>query len=274
MRAAEPALPASAAEPTPSAPQAPGRVEAEALPAVRALRFEPAPDLPPAGAEAHVEILFPFAEQRIRPDRANEFVVRMSVSHWRSELVDVSLDDFLPRRRDTLPTALRLRDLVPDDRELEPGEHLLVATAVHEDGRLVRAREPRSRGPFAAVRFWVGESRAARHDLGQRQILYRQPRGTYNGPDAADNVLVDFLVLGGESADSLHARVGVRGSGVAGSTLLERMGAVYVRDLPSGDFDVVIELLDGEHRSVKWPGGRASRTITVNRDAPAPGKRP
>ena len=138
--------PIAPSAPSPSAPHAPATSSEDRAPsATRALTFEPVAELGKTGEQAHVEILFPFAEQSLRADRARDFVVRLKVEGHSETLVDVSLDDFVPRRRDTLPATVKLGDLVPEDRDLAAGEHLLVATAVYEDGRLVRIREPRSR---------------------------------------------------------------------------------------------------------------------------------
>jgi len=267
-----PSAPVATQPGAPRAPAAPSQLGAS--PVARGLTFEPAAEPGKSGEQAHVEILFPFAEQSLRADRARDFVVRLKVEAWSETLVDVSLDDFVPRRRDTLPARFELGDLVPEDRELSAGEHLLVATAVHEDGRLVRARERRSLAPFAAVRFWVGERGAAARDLEKPNIIYRQPRGTYNGREAADRVLLDFLVLGGSLGDALGARVVVKGAGLSGETLLREPRALFVRDLPSGDFAVEIALVGADDKPLAQPAAHAARTITVNRDAPLQGKAP
>jgi hypothetical protein len=278
-----PCLTACGARPQPSAPVAPPQsatqapitaTEDRAPSSKRALTFEPAAELATTAEHAHVEILFPFADQVLRADRARDFVVRLKVEGHSETLVDVSLDDFVPRRRDTLPASIKLGELVPEDRELAAGEHLLVATAVAEDGRLVRMREPRSRAPFAAVVFWVGERGKPALELEKPFIVYRQPRGTYNGPEAADRVLLDFLVLGGSLGDALGARVVMKGAGLSGETLLREPRAMLVRDLPSGDFAVQLALVGADGKPLAQPAAHAARTITVNRDAPLRGKAP
>jgi hypothetical protein len=267
-----PSAPIASAQSGPQAPATPSQAGAPS--SARALTFEPAAELAKTAEQAHVEILFPFAEQVLRADRARDFVVRLKVEGHSETLVDVSLDDFVPRRRDSLPASMKLGDLVPEDRELAAGEHLLVATAVAQDGRLVRTPERRSRAPFAAVVFWVGERGKPALELEKPFIVYRQPRGTYNGPEAADGVLLDFLVLGGSLGDALGARVVVKGAGLSGETLLREPRAMLVRDLPSGDFAVDVMLVGADGKTLAQPAAHAARTITVNRDAPLRGKGP
>jgi hypothetical protein len=98
-----------------------------------------------------------------------------------------------------------------------------------------------------------------------------RPRGTVNGEQAAERILLDFLPLGvelGKGKSSVVVRV--RGDEAAGSTVLDSWHPIHLLDLPSGDFRVELELIGADGRPLPEPHARAGRTITVNRDAPVP----
>jgi hypothetical protein len=235
-------------------------------PEVAPVRFEPVVAEPAAQPPPHVEIVRPLSEQQLAPDKANSYEVGLRVENWSHALVDLSLDDFEPRRGDTLPKKLTLADLVPADRSLDPGQHLLVATAVGKDGTLVHPAQPQSRAPFAAVTFWVGAKSEPRYRADQPLLVYRQPRGTYNGADA--RVLLDFVVLGADPRLSPAVRILVKGESIAGEHIASKPAALLLSGLGSGDYVVTLELLGPGRVPLDLPQARVGRTITVNRDAP------
>jgi hypothetical protein len=183
--------------------------------------------------------------------------------------VDLVLDDFRPKRVKTIDPPPELGELVPEDAELRPGEHVLLAIAVRENGELVRPAKPTSLAPFALVHFWIGERGAARISPSAPRLVYVQPRGTVNGEDAAERILLDFLPIGvelGKGKSTVVVRV--RGEHGSGSTILDAWQPVHLLDVPSGDYQVELELVGPEGQPLAEPWARASRTITVNRDAP------
>lgn len=271
------AAPPPAAEPAPLArqPADAAAPEAAAPAPSQRIRFEPVSAAVSRDPSPHVEILFPFAEQTLRADRAASYKIRLKVANWsvgqEGRGIDLVLDDFRPRRVSTLDAPLTLGDLVPELSELTPGQHTLVALAVRENGAIVRPPEPTSLAPFALVHFWVGERQAARSSPSAPRLVYVRPRGTVNGAAAAERILLDFLAIGvelGKGKTTIVARVS--GPGASGSTILDAWQPTYLVDVPSGDFEVSLELVGPDGRPHEGPHARVSRVITVNRDAPVP----
>jgi hypothetical protein len=240
------------------------------------LRLEPVPGRPAPDPLPVVEIAFPFAAQTIPIAKAARYVVRLKLEAWSlgkpgERGVELALDDFRPRRAHTQDQPIRLGDLVPEDQTLEPGEHLLRAIAVHENGETVKPAAPVSRAPFALVHFWVGPKSQARVDSNRPMLFYSQPRGTYNGDAAADSALVDYYLVNAQLGEGGYSvRVRVQGEGLRAEARLRRWQPLAIPALPSGDFDTSIELLGPDGQPVQGPYTSARRTITVNRDAPVP----
>jgi hypothetical protein len=162
---------------------------------------------------------------------------------------------------------LTLRDLVPADRDVSLGEHVVVAVVAGPRGDVVR--RPDGTPATSVRRFWVGPAATPRVDLEQPMVVFVVPRGTYNGEAEAASALLDFVVLGGSSDPrnlTVHARIdGPRGRG--STVLLGRAGPYAVRGLESGDYAFELALYQGGAK-VDGAFATATRVITVNLDAP------
>lgn len=267
-----PALPAAPAGPPPQpdagAPVAPVDAGPEAAaPTAPAVALEPVA-VSADGAAPHVEILFPFAEQRIFIPKAAGYHVRLRVEGVKLAAegagVEASLDGERPRRVLDV-NATTLADLMPEGRAPSPGAHWLFVAAVDEHGSLVRGNGG-SRAPYAALRFWVG-NRPSPPPRVEPQVVLFSPEGTYNGAAAADAVRVDFLALPERlGAEKGSARVRVTGVGVNVESRVTSWQPLHVTHLPSGDFDVEVELLNAEGAPVSATGAHARRTVTLNRE--------
>ena len=218
-----------------------------------------------------MEIEFPIAEQRIWRQKAAGCRVRLGVSDWPlgkdGAAVQLSLDDHPPTLVTSSSSSPRLGELLPEDRELELGAHRLFAVAVRGNGETIKPTAPTSLAPYAVVRFYVGERGLPEPD--RPTLVYSQPRGTFNGEVATDSMLVDFYLLNVVLSEKTWG-VKVRIDGRAGSwsTSVHEWQPLRVRGLPSGDYDVSLELVSSTGAPADAPGGRVQRTITVNRDAP------
>lgn len=226
----------------------------------------------------HVEIKFPFAEQHIPLKKAARYRVRLQVQHWpmsgKKGGVQLALDQFRPRRLGTLERPVRLGELVPADQTLQAGEHVLVAIAVRKDGSSVKPGSS-SLEPFAAVHFWVGPRGKAQIDMKAPRLVYGEPRGTYNGAKAADDVLLDFYLLNAAIGTSKGSvALGLSGPGVDRKLVIRDWHARRIRGLPSGDYRVQLVLRGADDKPIAGPRARAERAITVNRDAPDGGSYP
>lgn len=260
--------------PAPAVPAAPISAPASAAPSAPAASATPASSVPaPAPArlevakaskddQAHVEILFPFAEQRILIPKAPGYTIRTKIEGWplgaEGRGVLIALDQHRPRR--VLPkTEVKLGTLLDAGSELSPGPHWLFLAAVDAAGGLVRGGG--SRAPFAMLRFWVGERDPKRAP--EPRVALLAPAGTYNGEGSAGSIPVDFLAAP-ERLGEGGARVRVTGPGVQLDQRLDAWQPLALRHLPSGDFAVEVTLLDarGEPRE----GSRATRVVSVNRE--------
>lgn len=232
--------------------------------------LEPVAAAPSPEPAPHVEIAFPFAEQHIRAAKADGYHVRLKVEHWPARAVELALDDFRPRTLAELPDKPTLGSLVPVDQKLEPGEHLLVAMAIRDDGITVKPASESSLEPFGAVHFWVGPRGTSGIDMHRPMIVLSEPRGTYNGDAAADAARIDFYVLGAPlGAGKYQVAASVDGEGAHSELTLDRWQPLAVHGLPSGDFRIKLQLLGPDGKPVTGPHASAARTITVNRDLPA-----
>jgi hypothetical protein len=180
--------------------------------------------------------------------------------------------------------ALTLGALLPEDGDLPPGEHVLAVVACDADGRALRDAHGKARVAFR--RFFVGGSRPAgdastpgvRVEAGVPMLIVLHPRGTFNGPLAAEGAVLDVIVHGvdltarpepGQGRPWVEVAVG--GAGPRSTAALPGEGRFRVLGLTSGDHTVDVVLRGAP------PGGWASarRQITVNLDAPgAPGEKP
>jgi hypothetical protein len=264
-------LPTTTSAPAPPAADA-GRVDAGASadPPRAPMRLEPLAPKPPPSPAPHVEILFPFAEQRIQIPKAPTYNVRVKVESWplgaEGAGVEVLLDDGRPRR--IVPGGkIELQSLAGDGRPLAQGPHVLFAAVRDADGSIVRSSGG-SLASFAMVRFWIGD-RDPSFKPGPSVALF-EPHGTYHGARAADALLIDFLALPermGVERGSARVRASVRGAQPI-EQLLTSWQPVALKNAPSGDIDIEVSMLDADGKPIA--GARAARTITVNREAGAP----
>lgn len=216
------------------------------------------PISPQAAHDAFVEIRFPIAEQRISRKKLDAYRVRLK-RKGQGDLW-LALDGHRPRKVDAPGASVVLGALVPADVELAAGAHWLAATLQPKDGAPY-ATQAGSRQPVAALRFWV-EERSEREPPTPSVVLF-QPGGTYNGADAQVIVYAAAFHLPTSGLAPDGFRVRISGEGRTGSIALGAVTPVAVRDLPSGDYDVVVELLDTSGQRF----ATAQRRIVVNRDA-------
>lgn len=228
-----------------------------------------APDSPP-----HLEVQAPVSGRRVDLAQAETYQVRLKATSWSEGLSLVMLlDDYPPRVFRDPQKPVALAQLWPAHREIEPGLHRLFAAVQLPDGTTLEREPTGGRASFAYLPFWVGpddealEADAMREATGPAVILLA-PRGTFNGNTAADQVLLDYQVLGTAPDAAFKVRVEVV---VDRETYTAELGPSEVRriaGLPSGDHLVRIALLgsDGQPSNARYAA--ASRVITVNRDAP------
>ncbi len=222
-----------------------------------------------------VQIAAPSAGVSIPDEQALAYEVSLNVNPWGKEFhVLVGLDDFPPRSFGDPKTSLRLSELVPKTRELESGPHRLFAAVLGPEGLVLRAPAPGMAAAVTVSPFWVGvgstqEVAEAMAGFRQPQVLLLSPRGTYNGEHAADDVSLDFAVLGARlQPGALAAKAEVLVEDERHEVLLSSEVPIGIRGLPSGDHTISVSLVNAQGAGLSEPYSRAKRTITINRDAP------
>lgn len=222
-----------------------------------------------------LEVQSPARGKHIALSELQAFQVRLKASAWSSALgVVMLLDDYPPRVFGDPQKPIALTQLWPAHRELEPGLHRLFAAVQLPDGTTPEGGGDAAQAPFAYLPFWVGPDDAALEADAMREangpgVVLITPRGTFNGNAAADQVLLDYQVLGiAPGAVEPKVRVEVV---VLGHAYVSELGASDVRriaGLPSGDHLVRVSLLGGDGQPSSARYASSSRVITVNRDAP------
>jgi hypothetical protein len=227
------------------------------------------------GALPELEVRAPEVGKPIALAQAATYQVRLKATSWSDALsVVMLLDDYPPRVFGDPRKPIALAQLWPAHRELEPGLHRLFVAVQLPDGTTLERGPDAARTSFAYLPFWVGPDDGAAPADALREasapgVILLTPRGTFNGNAAADQVLLDYQVLGlAPGAAPATVRVEVI---VERQTYVADLGASDVRrivGLPSGDHTVRVSLLGADGRPSSARYASASRVITVNRDAP------
>lgn len=151
--------------------------------------------------------------------------------------IDVALDGERPRRLSASESAITLARLLAEGAPLSAGVHWLFAAPVLVSG-LVPRKAPNLPRAGVARRFFVGKPPPS--EPGPTGAVWlRKPEGTYNGAQAAAQVLFDVFVFSASGAP-LEApySVTLRGPTVSGELRLPSPFSVH--DLPSGDYEVAV----------------------------------
>ncbi|HEY6723677.1 MAG TPA: hypothetical protein VI197_06575 [Polyangiaceae bacterium] len=227
------------------------------------------------GAVPQLEVQAPERGKPIGLAQAASYQVRLKASSWSDALsVVMLLDDYPPRVFSDPRKPIPLAQLWPDHRELEPGLHRLFAAVQLPDGTTLEGAPTAAGAPFAYLPFWVGSDDAgdpadALREASELGVILLTPRGTFNGNAAADQVLLDYQVVGlapGAAPPAVRVEVIVERQ-----TYVAELGVSDVRrivGLPSGDHMVRVSLLEADGQPSNARYASATRVITVNRDAP------
>ena len=259
-------------------PSAPGPSEAAPPKPRLPIRFEAVP-APVARAEGpHLEIVSPASGDQLSESKAATVPIRLRTSQWSKELALVLvLDDFIPRVFADPAKPIQLAQLLPENRDLEPGRHTLFAAAMLPDGTTIHSDQADAGMSSSFISFWIGDapsSAGANATASQTSpaIVLVSPRGTYNGDRAADAILVDAHVLGATGPDAPRVKVQIDAalglSDEQHEAWLTPGKLMKVGGLPSGDHRFSVALVSADEQPLGLPSSAVARTITVNRDAP------
>ncbi len=237
-----------------------------AAPPVLLVQGTASPD--PVAPLPSVKIVAPTSGQLIA-DKAGDFQVKLDVKNWQtatgSSHVHLILDNKPYKPIYDTKAPIKLSDLSPDP--LTEGEHTLVAFASRMNHESVKTKDA-----MTMLSFFVGKKGDVKTDLKKPILIYSRPKGEYKG-DNASHLLVDFQIANvtlAEGKENVHLTVTGPGIEKALEAKVEKFGAPYYLDnLQNGQYTVKAELDGADGKMLPGPWNSTTRTITINRDAPA-----
>lgn len=149
------------------------------------------------------------------------------------------------------------------EKELEPGNYV-------ELSFLSRSFHMSLKHPEAYVlrQFTVGDAaKEEKVDLNAPHMFYSRPKGTYKGPQEANNVMLDFYLVNTDlSENGNKVRATINGE----EFMITEWKPYVINGLPMGESTIKLELLDNNDQLVKSPYNPVTRTITLEEgDQPA-----
>ena len=206
---------------------------------------------------------------------------REEIAEGKALRLQVALDGYRPVVHGATAGGLSVERLLPAGVPLEPGVHRIVAVPLWPDGATVKPRAGHATHATQILRVRGDSATPARARAGATgsapeppasttpALVYSLPRGTYNGAEAADAVVIDFHLLGTTLSEAGHAlRVSVIRGAARWATTLHAWRSMRMPKLESGDYSIVLQLEHADGRPLRGSHARVERTITVNRDAP------
>lgn len=231
---------------------------AETLPPALLVRGDasPAPAVVPS-----VRIALPSSGQTWAADGA----VTLTVTNWPTmeggAHVHLILDNQPYKPIYNTGAPVNLRDL-NGGKELSAGPHVVVAFASRANHESVKEA-----GALSVAAFSVGPT-SSPAESPPFFLVYSRPKGTYAGAQA-NHILVDFqlvnIVLGEKTAS---VSIEVRGSKLSvplRASTAQFGRPYYVENLPSGTYEMELNLLDHAGRPVPGAWNKTVRTIVVDR---------
>jgi hypothetical protein len=256
---------ASSAPPAASSPPAGSAEAPPPAPPVQLSQGSASPD--PAAPTPTVKITAPSKDQAVPAAKAGDFEVKLDVKNWKTAQGDAHVHlilDGKPYKPIFDPKApVKLADLTGGE-PLAEGQHVLVAFPSRANHESVKTA-----GALAITDFWVGKkgSKAdATQDVTRPMVIYSRPKGEYKG-EMASHVLVDFQLLNAKlEKDKDHVHVAVKGPGI--ETELDADATsfgspFYLDNLRDGAYEVKLELLGADGKTLPGPWNSTTRKITI-----------
>lgn len=138
-------------------------------------------------------------------------------------------------------------------RELTEGSYRIVAYLVDDEGLALK-----NFGNYVDRDFQVGESRPFPYSA-EPYLALNYPRSD-QVYEKGEDIIVDFLVLGGDmDLDGLKVQVIINDYMYE----IEEMNPVRVANLPSGNYQVQVNLLRSDGKELEGPFSSVSKTVIV-----------
>jgi hypothetical protein len=199
-----------------------------------------------------------------------DFEVKLDVKNWKTAQGDSHVHlilDNKPYKAVYDPKApIKLADLA-GGAALDEGQHILVAFPSRANHESVKTP-----GALVITEFYVGKKAKNTVEISKPMLIYSRPKGEYKG-DMANHVLIDFQLANDTLAEGKdHVHIAVSGAGIDGEKTADAVKfgpPFYLDNLQDGAYTVKLDLLASDGKAVPGAWNSTTRTITINRAAPA-----
>jgi len=247
----------AAVSPTPPAESAAPAVEKPAPPAPVVEDMKPSDDPTPMPS---VKITAPANAAAVGDvAKAKDFEVKLDVKDWatveKGPHVHLILDDNPYKPIYDTKKPVKISELLPAGAELTDGEHTLVAFASRATHESVKGK-----GAQALVTFWVGKKGKSTFDPKAPHVVYSRPKGEYKGA-LANDLLLDFYLFGTTLDKGEKVKYTIAAPGLATPLTGEftTWAPKIAKNLPKGDYEVTLELVDKEGKPLTGPLTKTTR---------------
>ncbi len=265
-----PPPPATATPPPPpvDVPDASAPIAVPSGPAPTLLPGTASPD--PTGALPTAKFTAPKAGEVVASDKAADYAIKLDVKNWQtatgSSHVHLILDNKPYKAIYDPKLPVKLSELT-GGAAIEEGQHVLVAFPSRANHESVKTKDAMS-----IVEFFVGKKAEGKTNLKKPILIYSRPKGEYKG-DMARHVLIDFQLANDTLGDGKdHVNITVTGPGIDAPLTgkADKVGTpFYLDNAQNGVYTLKLELMDKDDKAVAGPWNATTRTITINKDAPA-----
>lgn len=206
------------------------------------------------------KITAPANDASIDAAKAKDFEVKLDVKNWTTaegdQHVHLILDDHPYKPIYDHKKPVKLSELLPAGVELTPGLHVLTAFPSRKTHESVKGK-----GAASQVVFWVGKKGKTVFDLKKPHVIYSRPKGVNAGPMGAE-LMVDFYLTNTLLDKGEKVRCTIRGAKLTTPVVFEfvKWTPKIVKNLPAGDYDVQLELLDKNGSPFEGPLTATTRT--------------
>jgi len=259
---------ATATAPPPAADDASAPVAAPSGPAPTLVPGTASPD--PTGAPPTAKFAAPKSGEVIPSDKVADYSIKLDVKNWQtatgSSHVHLILDNKPYKAIYDPKQPVKMSDLTGGGA-LEEGQHVLVAFPSRANHESVKTKDAMS-----VLEFYVGKKGEAKTNLKKPMFIYSRPKGDYKG-DMARHVLIDFQLANDTLGDGKdHVNIAVTGPGIDASLTAkaDKVGTpFYLDNLQNGTYTLKLDLMDKDDKPVAGPWNSTTRTIKIDKDAPA-----
>lgn len=202
--------------------------------------------------------------------KAKDFEIKLDVKDWptveKGPHVHLILDELPYKAIYDTKKPVKVSELLPAGTELTEGEHTLVAFASRATHESVKGK-----GAQQLVTFWVGKKGKSTFDPKKPHVIYSRPKGENKGAMGKE-LLIDFYLFGTTLDKGEKVKYTIAGPSLTTPLTGEftTWAPKVAKDLPKGDYEVTLELVDKDGKPFEGPLTKTTRKgISVDPEAAA-----